>query len=74
MAIGIVSTEEPFTVPTMGDDRIFHIRHGGDDGFRFRIQADPAAKSRIIPTILDEHAADENGFCHRAFAGTESLE
>ena len=74
MAVGVVGADEPFAVPSVAQECLFH---GGD--FRkcalcLVILAHQPAQIRIFSSVLDEHAADKNGFGHRAFGRAEGLE
>ena len=74
IAVGVISTDEPFAVPACGQNRVIHCF---DFSFRFGSligQAAVQAELTVFFAVLDEHAGDEHGFRHRAFAGSAGLE
>ena len=74
VAVGIVGPEEPCAVPAIPEDGFFHVRNCITDGFCFFFQTDALAQGRIFTAVLDKHAADEYGLCHRSLGRTEGLE
>ena len=70
VAEGVVGTQEPFAVPAVRENGLFHGFLLSQNRGRFVCQALELAQIGVFLGVFDEHASDEDGFSHRPFAGT----
>ena len=74
MAESVVGSQEPFSVPAVLPDGIFHVPDGLPDVGFLIDQAQPAAEVGVLAAVFHEHSRNEYGFRHGAFTGAAGLE
>ena len=74
MAVCVIGSYKPLSVPAFLKDGFFHGLLFLPDGFRLFLHAFQIAQIRILSRIFHEHAADEDGFGHRTFGRAGGLE
>ena len=74
LAFCIVCTQKPLAVPSCVKDSLFHLLHLGHGSFCFVQESSVCAELRIVLSISDKHASDENGLRNRSLARARRLE
>jgi len=74
VAESVVGSQEPFSVPAVLPDGIFHVPDGLPDVGFLIDQVQPAAEVGVLAAVFHEHSRNEHGFRHGAFTGAAGLE